>query len=62
MDVKADTIGTPFVERLSSLGGYFVQSVCTFGVSFVGRFFLFQSVLYRRFYCSLLACMCTCLS
>ena len=37
-----------FVERLSSFGGYFVQSVHI--MSFAGRFVLFQSVVYRRFH------------
>ena len=36
-----------FVERLSS-------NTSTFGLSFVGRFVLFRSVLYRRFHCTAL--------
>ncbi len=35
-------------QRLSSFGSY---SNSTFGLSFVGRFVLFWSVLYRRFHC-----------
>ena len=45
-----------FVERLSSFRGDFLWSVyvykSTFGLSFVERFVLFWSVLYRRFHCS----------
>ena len=39
------------VERLPSFRGYFLY-MSTFGWSFVGRFSLFQSVLYRRFHCT----------
>ena len=41
------------VERLSSFRGDFLYSVHTrvLGLSFVGRFVLFQSVLYQRFHC-----------
>ena len=41
------------VERLSSFRGDYVH-MNTFGLSFVGRFVLFQSVLYQRFHCSML--------
>ena len=43
-----------FVERLSSFRGDFsIECVYknTLGLSFVGRFVLFRSVLYRRFHC-----------
>ena len=51
--IMKDTIGIAilsFVERLCSFTGECVY-MSTFGLSFVGRFVLFQSVLYQRFYC-----------
>ena len=50
-----DTIGSPPpacpLERGCPFSEVILYRVCTNGVSFVGRFVLFWSILYRRFHC-----------
>ena len=49
LQIKVGPAVSSLVERLSSFGGYFVQSAYTM-VSFIGRFVLRVSILYQKFH------------
>ena len=55
--LNKDTFGTVLWRKVLIFYGVCIQEyfwlVLTFGLSFVGRFVLFQSVLYQRFHCNL---------